>query len=72
MAAKAKAQQALIDQYASEVLSEADIMRVIHSVADSNNYQAAASAPVLRMLELLEETFSAAETKDDFGDLSIR
>lgn len=70
--AKQAARQALVAEYSNEQLTEDDIVHVIHSVADSNNYQAAASAPVLRMLEYLESVFPPTDTGDDFTDLSIR
>jgi len=55
--------------YASDTLSRDDIERVLNSIADSNNYQAAAAAPVIRMIEYLKQYI---DPKDDSkADISI-
>ena len=72
---RSAAREALVEKFAGdpdEGLSEAEVLRVISSIADSNNYQAAASAPVIRMLQFLDDNFSPSSTSERFGDLSIR
>lgn len=67
------AREALLAKFAGDdhVLTEEEVLRIISSVADSNNYQAAASAPVIRMLQFLDDTFSSSVKNDALGDLSI-
>jgi hypothetical protein len=67
------AREALLAEFAGDghVLTEEEVLRIISSVADSNNYQAAASAPVIRMLQFLDDTFSSSAKNNALGDLSI-
>lgn len=68
-AAKRAAREAVYARHVSDDLSKDDLERVLNSIADSNNYQAAAALPVQRMIEYLIEYVNPHDTSDI--DISI-
>ncbi|EGD82865.1 hypothetical protein PTSG_03497 [Salpingoeca rosetta] len=60
----------LTSKHMSATLSADDVERVVNSITDSNNYQAATGALVLKMIKYLKTYFSP-DKADEFSDLSI-
>jgi len=62
----------LQQKYVSKMISNDEIARCIHSLADRQSYTMIASRPVAKMILLLEENFSKGSASTQGGDLSLR
>lgn len=65
--AKTVATQALLSKYKGTSLSEADLQRVIDSIADNEAYLAFNVRPVERALKLLKESFDPQHIEEPFS-----
>ncbi len=63
----------IVDKYSSKDLSRDEIMRVLDSISDANNFLANNEKPVVRMLELLKTNFDMKGPKGHTkgGDFSL-
>lgn len=70
---KREAIDRIVDKYSSKDLSRDEIMRVLDSISDANNFLANNEKPVTRMLELLKTNFDVKGPKGNIkgGDFSL-
>lgn len=64
---KKQASEMLVKKYASEALSESDIIRVIDSISDNEAYLNFNMSPVERMLSILVDSFDPNKAQDPFS-----
>lgn len=67
VAEKQRAEDALVQEYASDTLDEASVRRVIDSIADAVAHVEQNIAPIKRMLAYLEENYDPNAPKDGFS-----
>lgn len=70
---KREAVSRIVDKYSSKHLSRDEILRVLDSISDANNFLANNEKPVTRMLELLKTNFDIKGPKGNIkgGDFSL-
>jgi hypothetical protein len=69
---KREAAARIVDKYSTKDLSKDDIMRVLESISDANNFLANNEKPVTRMLELLKTNFDRKGPKGNVkGNFSL-
>lgn len=67
VAEKRRAEDKLVQEYASDALDNESVRRVIDSIADAVAYVESNVAPVKRMLQFLEENYDPSVPKGDFS-----